>query len=126
MFVEVVVAPESGIGAPEPATVAPDPRPAPNHTMTEQDFADLRALMPRLAGDWICNAAKDEGGSTHAYITRRGCWSPSRRDYLVARRGGMLCLMLTRFPYGPQVLGGFMTMADLGAALGNAIGWRRS
>jgi hypothetical protein len=34
--------------------------------------------------------------------------------------------MLTRFPYGPQVLGGFMTMADLGAALGNAIGWRRS
>jgi hypothetical protein len=82
--------------------------------------------MPRLAGDWVCNAGKDEVGSKYASITRSGSWNPYRRDYLVARRGGTLHLMLTRIPYGPQMLGGYESFVDLASALGNAIGWRRS
>jgi hypothetical protein len=128
MPTKVAIRSQCASGAPELATAetaASTPRPSSSHSLTEQDFQALDALTRRLAGGWACDRVKDEGGSVHACITRQGNWDPYRPYYLVARRGGMLRLMVSRAPYGPQTLGGYESVAELGEALGRNVGWRR-
>jgi hypothetical protein len=126
MSTEVLIPPRCESAVPDGTKVASVAGQPSRYGLTETDFHALVTLMRQLSGNWVCNSMRDEGGGVHACITRHGDWDPYRQDYLVARQGGMLRLMLTRLPYDRRMLGGYETMEDLAQALGRAIGWRRS
>jgi hypothetical protein len=95
------------------------------HDLTSADIQSLNALMPKLAGDWVCNIGTVEGGDVQACIARRGSWGPHRQVFIIARQGAALRLMISRFPYGPQPLGVYDSATKLSDVLGDTIGWCR-
>ena len=96
-----------------------------SYDLTAADIQALNDLMPQLSGQWMTNSRTDEGRNLQAYVVRRGSWAPYRQHFIIARHGTVLCLMASRIPYGPQLLGTFDSITDLTDALGDAIGWRR-
>jgi hypothetical protein len=97
----------------------------PKRGVTAQDLQELNALMPRLAGHWVCETATDEGGEVRVSITESGGPSLHRRAFVVTRRGPMLHLMIAHLPYGTDFLGAYRGVRDVIDRLGDTVGWRR-
>ena len=95
------------------------------HSLTKSDVEALRALMPELTEGARCAAGRDDDGWTIWAIISGGN-RETFQAYLVTRDGWNLYLEDLRTPLGSDLVATYGSFAELAAALGQEIGWRRA
>jgi hypothetical protein len=91
-------------------------------SLTKDDEHALRALMPTLTGNWLCEVGGDEDRNAIAFLA---CKEWDRwQFFIVLREDKKLCLLISCWPPSSELVEVYDDIEQLVAAIGNVTGCR--
>jgi hypothetical protein len=93
-----------------------------SNSLTNPALRTLKALMPNLEGEWLCEIRTDNGGEVFAVIARDD-WARGQ-FFTAVRQSGKFCLLACCWPSDCELLGVYDGITELADAIGDVAGRR--